>query len=137
MATSTTSYAIILRPSDTYQSKQGLQNAEAISAKSVGSKGLWMGLVTIPPGARAKAHFHEHYETAIYVVQGRGELWSGDRLQHRTTFEAGDFIYIAAGVPHVPFNPSETEPIVTLISRTDPNEQESVVLLPELDQLVE
>jgi uncharacterized RmlC-like cupin family protein len=36
-------------------------------------------------------------------------------------------------VPHVPANPSATEPLVGLAARTDPNEQESVVLLPELD----
>lgn len=137
MATSTTSNAVILRPSEAHQSKQGLQNAEAISAESVGSQGLWMGKVTIPPRARANAHFHERHETAIYVVQGAGQLWYGERLQHQATFEAGDFIYIGAGVPHVPYNPSDTEPIITLISRTDPNEQESVVLLPELDNLIE
>jgi uncharacterized RmlC-like cupin family protein len=36
-------------------------------------------------------------------------------------------------VPHLPYNASETEACVALIARTDPNEQESVVLLPELD----
>jgi uncharacterized RmlC-like cupin family protein len=136
MATSMSSNAVVLRPSQARLSKQGLQNAEAISAESVGSQALWMGIVTIPPGAKAKAHFHEHHETAIYVAAGAGELWYGERLQHHTTFEAGDFIYIGAGVPHVPFNPSDTEPIITFISRTDPNEQESVVLLPELDSVV-
>lgn len=46
---------------------------------------------------------------------------------------AGDFVYIPAGVPHLPGNPSATEPAVAVVARTDPNEQESVVLLPELD----
>ena len=35
----------------------------------------------------------------------------------------------------MPVNVSSTERAVALISRTDPNEQESVVLLPELDDL--
>jgi len=30
---------------------------------------------------------------------------------------------------------SQTEPCVAVVARTDPNEQESVVLLPELDVL--
>jgi uncharacterized RmlC-like cupin family protein len=38
-------------------------------------------------------------------------------------------------VPHLPYNASSTEPCVAVISRTDPNEQESVVLLPELDAI--
>jgi uncharacterized RmlC-like cupin family protein len=44
----------------------------------------------------------------------------------------GDFIYIPAGVPHLPVN-SGKEPAFGVVARTDPNEQESVELLPELD----
>jgi uncharacterized RmlC-like cupin family protein len=39
---------------------------------------------------------------------------------------------IPANTPHLPYNMSQTEPATAVISRTDPNEQESVVLLPEL-----
>jgi uncharacterized RmlC-like cupin family protein len=45
----------------------------------------------------------------------------------------GAFFYIPADVPHLPYNPSTTEEVVAIIARTDPNEQESVVLLPELE----
>jgi uncharacterized RmlC-like cupin family protein len=38
-------------------------------------------------------------------------------------------------MPHLPYNPSTTEDAVAIIARTDPNEQESVVLLPHLDAL--
>jgi len=48
---------------------------------------------------------------------------------------SGDFVYIPANVPHLPYNLSETEPCTSVIARTDPNEQESVVLLPELDAI--
>ncbi|MGB9454433.1 MAG: cupin domain-containing protein [Bryobacteraceae bacterium] len=46
---------------------------------------------------------------------------------------AGDFLYIPASTPHLPYNASETEPCVWLVARTDPNEQESVTLLPLAD----
>ncbi len=49
--------------------------------------------------------------------------------------ERGDFLYIPAGVRHLPVNLSDTEPLVGIIARTDPEEQESVVLLPDLDEL--
>lgn len=49
--------------------------------------------------------------------------------------KAGDMIYIPADVPHLPFNDGDT-PAVAVIARTDPHEQESVVLLPELEALV-
>jgi len=36
-------------------------------------------------------------------------------------------------VPHLPINLSD-KPVSAVIARTDPNEQESVVLLPELER---
>ena len=48
----------------------------------------------------------------------------------------GTFFYIPANVPHLPYNPSATETCVVVIARTDPNEQEGVVLMPELEALV-
>jgi uncharacterized RmlC-like cupin family protein len=40
---------------------------------------------------------------------------------------AGDFLYIPANLPHLPYNLSQSESCVVVIARTDPNEQESVV----------
>ena len=48
---------------------------------------------------------------------------------------AGDFVYIPANVPHLPYNLSGSEPATAVVARTDPNEQESVVLLPELEAI--
>ena len=45
--------------------------------------------------------------------------------------------YIPAGVPHLPVNRSATEPCSAVIARTDSNEQESVVLLPELERFAD
>jgi uncharacterized RmlC-like cupin family protein len=39
-------------------------------------------------------------------------------------------------LPHLPVNLSG-KPVSAVISRTDPNEQESVVLLPELEAIAE
>ena len=44
-------------------------------------------------------------------------------------------LYIPAGVPHLAANRSG-QPCSVVIARTDPNEQESVLLLPELEGLV-
>jgi uncharacterized RmlC-like cupin family protein len=67
------------------------------------------------------------------VMSGTGGVWFGPQLEHHAMVGAGDFFYIPADVPHLPYNPSSTEPVIAVIARTDPNEQESVVLLPELD----
>ncbi len=130
----TTTTCQLIRPQSQYGGKQGFAYFEGISAESVGAQGLCMHLLTIPPGGRAKAHLHEHHESAIYVLSGHGEMWYGEDLAAYMTVKAGEFIYIPAGVPHLPGNLSETEPCTAVIARTDPNEQESVVLLPDLDQ---
>ena len=62
-------------------------------------------------------------------------MYWGERLEHVMDTKAGDMIYIPADVPHLPFNDGDT-PAVAVIARTDPHEQESVVLLPELEALV-
>jgi uncharacterized RmlC-like cupin family protein len=63
-------------------------------------------------------------------------MWWGEGLAEYERVGAGDFVYIPAGVPHLPANRSATQPLIAVVARTDPNEQESVVLLPELDGVV-
>ena len=94
-----------------------------------------MHLLTIPPGGRAKAHMHANHETAVFVISGESQMWFGDKLENMLIVKAGDMVYIPAGVPHLPANLSN-EPVTAVITRTDPNEQESVILLPELDKLI-
>ena len=94
-----------------------------------------MQLITMPPGARAKTHKRAAHETAIYVLSGESGIWYGDRLEHHVIARAGDFLYMPPGIPHLPYNLSQTEPVTAVIARTDPNDQESVIMLPELNAL--
>lgn len=116
--------------SEGFRGKQGLDYFTGISAETAGTKALCLHLLEMPPGAKAKPHFHEAHETAIYMLEGASEFYHGPNLEHHDRVEAGDFVYIPAGVPHQPFNP--TDKIArALIARTDPKEQESVVLLKD------
>jgi uncharacterized RmlC-like cupin family protein len=126
----------LLRAGEPFIGKQGFTYAPAVSAETVGASAIHMQLLTMPPGARAKAHKHEAHETAIYVLSGEGAMYYGERLQQHMVAKAGDFIYIPANMPHLPYNMSQTEPCIAVIARTDPNEQESVMLMPELEGLV-
>jgi uncharacterized RmlC-like cupin family protein len=85
-----------------FRGKQGLDYFSGVSAESTGAK--------------------------AYMLAGAAEFRHGPNLEHHDRVEAGDFIYIPAGVPHQPFNPTKAV-ARALIARTDPNEQESVVLL--------
>ena len=124
-----------VRAGAAFTGKQGLQYAPGISAETVGARGIHLQVVTIPPGARAKAHKHAAHETAIRILSGESGMWYGEGLAEHLIAGAGDYVYIPADTPHLPYNTSATEPCVALIARTDPNEQESVVLLPELDSV--
>lgn len=126
----------VIRPDATYAGKQGLTYNAGISAESVGAIGLCMHLLALPPGARANAHLHAAHETAIYVLNGDVGMWYGEQMEEHLTVGAGDLLYIPAGVPHLPYNRSATQAAHAVIARTDPNEQESVLLRPDLDALV-
>ena len=123
----------VFRPgTEVYAGKQGFDYDSGISAESAGSTGICMHLLTIPPGVRAKAHLHESHETAIYMLKGETEMFFGDDLAEHLILREGEMLYIPAGMPHLPINHTD-RPATAVIARTDPNEQESVVLLPHLD----
>jgi uncharacterized RmlC-like cupin family protein len=126
-----------IRGTATYEGKQQLSYGIGISAQSANSCGLCLHTLEIPPGGRAKAHLHENHESAIYLISGRAEMWWGEQLSHHEVLSPGDFVYIPPGVPHLPGNPSRSEPAKAVVARTDPDEQESVVLRPDLDLLVD
>ena len=123
----------VVREGAPFRGKQGHMYRPAISAESVGAKALHLQVLEIAPGERAHAHKHAAHETALHVLSGVSGCFWGERLEHHAIVGAGDYLYIAADMPHLPYNRSATAPFIALIARTDPNEQESVVLLPDLE----
>ena len=124
----------IVGPGDSFRGAQGLDYGAGISAETAGARAICMHRLTMPPGTRARAHLHEDHESSIHMISGRAEVWWGPRLEHHAVLGAGDFVHIPAGVPHVPANTGDVD-VEAVLARTDPNEQESVVTLPELDGL--
>jgi mannose-6-phosphate isomerase-like protein (cupin superfamily) len=91
------------------------------------------GVPDLAVGRPAREVLEDH-ETAIYILRGRAEMRYGDGLREHEV-RAGQFLFIPAGMPHLPFNPSDDEACVAILARTDPNEQESVVLLDDNGRL--
>jgi uncharacterized RmlC-like cupin family protein len=120
----------VIRGGAGFHGKQGMDYFAGISAESAGSTGICMHMLVLPPGGKAKPHFHESHETAIFQLEGSTSFYHGPNLEFLDQVEEGDYVYIPAGVPHQPFNPTDRT-ARALIARTDPNEQESVVLLPD------
>jgi uncharacterized RmlC-like cupin family protein len=116
-----------IRPDRSVPTLQRLPYFIGVSGQTVGSTGLSMHLVVIPPGARAEPHIHVGYETGIYVIEGRVETRYGEGLTESVISEAGDFLFVPPGVPHEAINLSATEPARAIVARNDPAEQDKVV----------
>jgi len=125
----------VIRSALMYEGKQNLQFFAGIAAETVGARNICMHLLTIPPGGSGRAHKHDRHESAIYIIRGSVGAWYGEALEHYLEVRAGDFLYIPAGVPHMPVNLSADEPAEIVLARTDPREQESTILLPDLETL--
>lgn len=127
------SECVVVSGTETSKGRQGLTYFEGISAESARSQALCIHSVVFPPRTRALAHLHESHETAIYVLEGRVDMLYGNGLKSFLSVCAGDFLYIPAGMPHLPFNPSHEDWAKGIVSRTDPRQLESITLLPELE----
>lgn len=111
-----------------------LDGYAAISGSTVGSEGLWMGLVQNPPSSATDNHHHGDSEAGIYVVSGHPVFVYHDGTQEvRIPADPGDFLFVPPFVPHREENPDPNEPVVVMIARTT---QEPIkVSLPGLYQL--
>ena len=133
MATSEQQRVVVVPRGREQGAKTGIEYFQGISSETAGATQLCLQLGSIPPGARAKAHYHEH-ESAALVVRGEIVTWFGDGLREHSVVHAGELAFIPARVPHMPVNYGD-EPAEFVIARGDPRTLESSVLMPELDDL--
>jgi uncharacterized RmlC-like cupin family protein len=113
----------------------GMRRLEAISGRTVGSEGLWMGQTHVAPATGSGNHHHGVSETGIYVVSGHPEFVflddsADEPTERRLRTEPGDYIYVPPWVPHREENPDSDDEAVVVIARTT---QEAIVVnLPDL-----
>lgn len=92
--------------------------AAAVSMSTVGAEKLWVGYVELGPGQSSAVHHHGEAESVIYVISGRGRLFSGDQLQETHDAEPGDFVWVPPHALHVEMNLSRTEPVRMVVARS-------------------
>ncbi len=97
----------------------GIVRSGAVTYERFGSEHLWAGKAVIAPGAATGAHHHGALDSFIYVVSGRARMRWGDHLEHSAEAGPGDFIYVPPFVPHQEMNASDTEPLVSILVRSD------------------
>jgi uncharacterized RmlC-like cupin family protein len=118
---------VVIRGSEIFRDWNGIRYKAGMSSRNVGSKMLSMNVATIPPGGVAGAHIHVDFEVMLYILEGRVRHEFGSGLKKVVENKAGDFIFIEPGVPHEVFNLSDTEPVVAVVARSDPDEWEHIV----------
>ena len=118
---------LTIRGSTNSRAWNGIRYKTGMSSKNVGAKRLSMNVATIPPGGVARAHVHVGFELMLYILQGKVRHEYGDRLKETLDNQAGDFIFIEAGVPHEVFNLSDTEPVMAVVARSDADEWANIV----------
>ena len=124
----------VVSSGDPYVGKQNLTYLAGLTGATVGARGICMTLATLPPGARAKTHLHHGIETAVYIIEGESAMYFGARLQDLVYARAGEYVYIPADMPHLVMNRSDA-PCRALVAHTAADDQEGIVMLPELDLL--
>jgi len=123
----------VLTPETAYEGKQKMGLVTGICRETVGSQALCMHLIAMTPRTRGAVHIHDGHESSLYVTAGRTRTYFGHDLEHHVDSSVGELLYIPAGLPHMAAN-LEDEPAAGVIARTDPDEQESVRLLPHLEE---
>jgi uncharacterized RmlC-like cupin family protein len=125
---------VLVRAGPVYEGAQGLRYALGITAASVGASRLCLTETTIPPGGGSRAHLHRRIESAGYVIEGTLETLYGEQLERSVVAGPGDFVFIPPDVPHLVVNRSE-HPARALVAHSAADDQEGIVLCPELDDL--
>ena len=110
---------VIKRSNCTSETTQtpGMARLAGVARETAGAENVWMGFVTMGPGAKSGAHHHGRCESAIYVISGHTRLLWGERLEHISEAGPGDFIYVPPHLIHQEINPSDTESIEMIVAR--------------------
>ncbi len=133
MATVSSESVRVIAPTGDYLGKQGLIYNTGISTETVGARAVCLTTLTVPPGARARVHYHERIETVAYIIDGELVIWYGERCERRALITAGEYLYIPANVPHAPENVGD-RPCQAVVAHSGGNDQEGIVMMPELDE---
>lgn len=118
---------LVVRASGDCRGWNGIRYRTGMHAGNVGARALSMNVATIPPGGVARAHIHDGFEVMLYILEGRVRHDYGPGLARTIENEAGDFIFIAPGVPHEVVNLSATERVVAVVARSDAREWENIL----------
>jgi len=106
--------ALDVDPDDSLTADEGWVDMEVrwlITNESIGSTRTVVGRTMLKPGSKHDIHRHANAEEWEYVISGRAIKHIGD---DRVDLNAGDVVFVPAGVFHGLENASDSEPLVTV-----------------------
>jgi uncharacterized RmlC-like cupin family protein len=113
----------VVRPSDEERDvPRGVVGGAEISQATTGATNIYMGVFRVPAGTRSRPHYHEHCESAVYMLSGRLEVRWGDRLEERVEIGVGDMVYVPPRETHLLTNLSDAEAAEYVVARDSPTE---------------
>ena len=101
---------------------RGVVGGAEISQATTGATNIYMGVFRVPAGAQSRPHYHEHCESAVYMLSGDLEVSWGDQLEQRVTIGAGDMVFVPPRETHLLRNLSDAEPAEYVVARDAPTE---------------
>ncbi len=113
----------VVKPSDEERDvPRGVVGGAEISQATTGATNIYMGVFRVPAGARSRPHYHEHCESAVYMLSGQLEVKWGDHLEESVTIDAGDMVYVPPRETHILHNLSASEAAEYVVARNSPTE---------------
>ena len=90
----------LVKPGTKYEGAQGVMYDAGVSRDTAGAEKVCMNVLPMPPGAKAKPHYHKGIETIAYMLKGECTAFMGERLESQTVVKQGEQIFIPDDVPH-------------------------------------
>ncbi len=117
----------VVKPGPDREVPRGVVGGAEISQATAGAQNIYMGIFRVPAGAQSQPHYHEHCESAVYMLSGGLRVKWGDHLEHELTLEPGDLVYVPPRETHLLENVSHSEPAEYVAARDAPLEDAVVV----------
>jgi uncharacterized RmlC-like cupin family protein len=117
----------VVKPGDDHEVPRGVLGGAEISQATAGAQNIYMGVFRVPPGAQSRPHYHEHCESAVYMLSGRLRVRWGDHLENELDLEPRDLVYVPPRETHVLENLSDSEAAEYVAARDSPTEDAVVV----------
>jgi uncharacterized RmlC-like cupin family protein len=112
----------VVKPGEQREMPRGVVGGSEVSQATTGAQNIYMGIFSVPPGARSRPHYHENCESAVYILSGELEVKWGDHLEEVVRLERGDLVYVPPRETHVLENLSDKNPAEYVVARDSPHE---------------